>query len=603
MSANAQYQQRLASLQVDLAAVDRQGARIANARVVTFLTFAGFSVAAIFEQIPRWGLWAGGAALLAYVGLAILHSSVIRDDRRIRIEHSLNERGLLRVGGRWRDFEPTGTEFVEDDHLYAFDLDVVGHGSLFARLNETGTQAGEALLLSWLIHPPASSQEVVARQRAAQELAPMIDFRQKLITEARMSGAAKANVSRFVEWAEAPSALSRIQVAFFVAHILPVATVTVGILAANDLLRSLFFWVVLFIQIAINRWAKAPLDAVWAALRLGDHSLMRFEKTFQAIAAAKFSDPRLIDLATGLTHGVPVSVKMRSLARLLGFAELKQSSQMHPLFNALFMWDILVLFRLDAWRHQHGKGVRLWFRSLAEFEALSALATWVFEHPNDVFPRLDDGAAHFEATALTHPLIDRPIANDITLASETRALIISGSNMSGKTTFMRTMGLNAVIGMAGLPVAARSLNMSVLQVITSMRIKDSLERGVSYFYAEVQRVKRLMDLSASNPGKCFFLIDEILMGTNATERLVASEAIIKQLLASGAIGAVTTHDLSLCRMADDDALRIHNVHFCDQLSNGVMTFDYRIRDGVVQTSNAITVLRQAGITVPERSAI
>jgi DNA mismatch repair ATPase MutS len=329
---------------------------------------------------------------------------------------------------------------------------------------------------------------------------------------------------------------------------------------------------------------------------LSERGFVRFEQTFSAIDAQRFTAPSLVALQKGLQDGPSVTSRLVAFTRLLGFAELKNSGQLHPLINALTLWDVHVLFRVDRWRETNGKGVRGWFEALAQLEALSSFATWHFERPFDVFPTVLDGDARLEATALGHPLLDTPVCNDVQLPSPGAALVITGSNMSGKTTLMRAMGLNTVMALAGLPVCAKAMTVSTLLPMTSMRLKDSLERGVSYFYAEVQRMKALLDGARAHPRGTLFLLDELFMGTNTRERQIASRQLMVMLLDLGAIGAVTTHDLSICELANERPL-VRNVHFRDEVHGDDMTFDYTLREGIVTTTNALEVLRRAGVPI------
>jgi DNA mismatch repair ATPase MutS len=266
--------------------------------------------------------------------------------------------------------------------------------------------------------------------------------------------------------------------------------------------------------------------------------------------------------------------------------------------NFLALWDLIWIFRLEAWRRVCGGQVRRWFQSLAQLEALCSLAAYAYARPRHAFPRVG-GPLRYEARGLGHPLLDRPVVNDVSLPGPRSALLVTGSNMSGKTTLLRAMGANAVLALAGAPVCASSLELSVLQVLTGMRVKDSLERGISYFYAEVSRLRVLLDAASERRGEVMFLLDEILLGTNTVERQIASREVLALLLRTGAIGAVSTHDLSLASLANSPELAVRNVHFRDTLRDGQMSFDYRLREGVVDTTNALRVLRQAGIPVSE----
>ncbi len=598
-TARAEYDARVTQYRAELVALDRSGSRLANLRTVAFLAFVALSFAVGFDKIPRWGLLGALVSLAGYIALAVVHAGVIRREDFAKMRLSLNERGLLRLQGRWHDFPSTGEGRVPEGHLYGGDLDITGRGSLFQRLDDTGTAAGEKRLLEWLLTPGDNAAAIAARQDAVRELGPLIDFRQSLVSEARMAGKKdKADPTKFLSWAEAPSTLTAIRWAFPVAHVLPVLTIGSGLLAANDLIpNALLFWIGLLIQIAIVVATRKPIGAMWEALAMGEHGFIRFEETFAAIDAQKFQGARLAALQKGLMDGPPVSTRLRQFARMMGFAELKHSGQMHPIINALTLWDLLVLFRIDRWRETNGKGARQWFESLAELEALSSFATWHFERPEDAFPQVDDGPVHLEATELGHPLLEKPVRNDVTFASPGAALVITGSNMSGKTTLMRATGLNTVMALAGLPVCASSMKVSRVQVLTSMRVKDSLERGVSYFYAEVQRIKTVLDTAKAHRDRCLFFLDELFMGTNAKERQIASRQLLLMLLDLGAAGAVTTHDLSICELSKERPETVRNVHFRDEVKEGEMTFDYRLREGVVQTTNALEVLRRAGVQI------
>lgn len=599
-SATEDYSTRLAATRQALRALDARGALLANLRTITFLTFFGLLLAVTFAWLPRVALVGAGASLLVFIGLAVVHAGVIHEEAKAKVRESLNHRGLERLAGRWPAFSSTGQRFVREEHLFGADLDVVGQGSLFQRLDETGTEAGEERLARWLLELDATPAQTQARQRAVQALVPLTEFRQRLVTEARLAGETKANPAKFIAWCESPSTLGRHRWAFPLAHVMVPVTLTLGVLALVGVLPSAPFVVALGLQLVVVALTRAALANTYAALMLSDQGLVRFEETFMAIDEEPLTEPLLASLKQGMrSEGPRVAERLKTFTRLLNLAALRQSGQLHPFVNALTLWDVLVLFRLDAWREKHGASVRGWFDALAQLEALSAFATLAFEEPTFVYPSLVDGPATFEAQDLRHPLLPAAVGNDVTLGAPGQALVITGSNMSGKTTLMRAIGLSTVMARAGLPVAAKRLTASALEVVTSMRVKDSLERGVSYFYAEVQRIKAVLERARGAPRQCLFLLDELFMGTNAAERQIASRHLVSTLLDLGAIGALTTHDLALCALADERP-QVRNVHFRDEIRDGEMTFDYMLRNGIVQTTNALEVLRRAGVPMPPR---
>ncbi|MBL8949830.1 MAG: DNA mismatch repair protein MutS [Myxococcaceae bacterium] len=579
------YRQRLKHFEERTRALDKKSAALANGRLLFFLLAAGFALATTFNKVPSWGWAIAGVTFVIFLGLATWHTRVIDEERRSKASAALNQRGLDRLAGAWTKFTARGDPFLSADHLYTPDLDVFGQGSLFQRLDETATKAGERLLASWLLGPAPSAEEIVSRQTAAAELARHVDFRQALLTEARVASEDRADPSRFIAWVEGPALLRGIRWARPLAFVLPLLTLTLGMLTQYDVLPSPLFATLSFgAQMLVAGVTWAACSKFYGSLTDGHGGFVRFERTFAAVTAQPFEGARL----KGLREKAGASTKLARFGRLFSFAELRSSGQYHAVINVLLLWDLHWLFRLEDWRVSEGKNVREWFDALAELEALAAIGTWVAERPGDTFPEIVAEPAVFEAKALGHPLLREPVMNDVSLSRQ--VWVITGSNMSGKTTLLRAVGLNTVMALAGMPVCASSLKVSMLAPMTSMRVKDSLERGVSYFYAEVQRIKAVLDAAKEKKGHALFLLDELLMGTNTKERQIASRRLIELLRDAGAIGGVTTHDLVLTETGG-----VKNVHFRDDVKGGQMVFDYRLRDGVVETTNALRLLEAAGV--------
>jgi ABC-type transport system involved in cytochrome c biogenesis ATPase subunit len=580
------YRQRLNHFEELAKSHDRRSAALANGRLALFLISAGTAIATVFHRLPTWGWAIAGIGLVAFLALASWHSRVIDAERRANVEAELNRRGLSRLSGQWHSFTSHGEKYGSPDHLYTPDLDVFGQGSLFQRLNETATLKGEALLASWLCEKASPVAEIVSRQKAAHELSGLIDFRQALLTESRVASDRPADPSRFIQWAEGPNLLQPVSWARPFRWILPPITLALGFLAQYEVLPVWPAFASFVTQLAVAAATGATCSKFYAAVTDGQGGFVRHERTFATVAAQAFRHDRL----KALRERAGASEKLGRFGRLFAFAELRSSGQYHAIINVLFLWDLHWLFQLEAWRTREGKDVRQWFDALAELEALSALGTWTQEHERDCFPTMTEESGVFEAKGLGHPLLMKPVVNDVVLSHQT--WVITGSNMSGKTTLLRAMGLNTVMALAGLPVCASAMRVSQLQVLTSMRVKDSLERGVSYFYAEVQRIKAVLDAAQAQKANSLFLLDELLMGTNTQERQVASRRLLEILQQSGAIGALTTHDLFLTATAN-----VRNVHFRDLVTDGAMSFDYQLHEGVVETTNALRLLRSAGVPI------
>ena len=596
------YTERRAAAQADLTALDRVSARYANLRTVAFLAAVVIAGLILAGRLTRVWWWGSAAAVVVYGVLAVLHHQVFRREGRAKLYVLLNERGLARLGRGWHEFTERGERFLSGGHLYTPDLDVFGQGSLFQLLNETATRAGEERLAAWL-SSPASAAEVEARQGAARELAPRVDFRQDLCVDSRVVAKEKADPALFIRWAEAGPSLDSIRWAKPVAVVLPLVTLALYVLEELDVLPDSSVWLGLAAQLAVAVITRRTLRAMDEGVEAGERGFVRYAPLFERVEGQKFEHPLLRQLQSGLQRPgeKPVSAHFARFSRLFSFIEFKRH-QFHPIVHWLTLWDIHALFALERWRAAHGKHVRRWFEALAELEALSCVAGLAHDRPEFCWPVLEAQGPRVEATVLGHPLLDAPVPNDVSLPGPRHALLITGSNMSGKTTLMRALGANVVLALAGAPVCAKTFRLSPLQVLTSMRVKDSLERGVSYFYAEVQRIKAVLDAAQAAKGQALFLLDEILLGTNTRERQIASREVLRLLLGTGACGAVTTHDLSLAVLADEPGAHVVNVHFRDHLEDGKMVFDYKLRQGVVDTTNALRVLRLAGVPVDDPEA-
>jgi hypothetical protein len=353
--------------------------------------------------------------------------------------------------------------------------------------------------------------------------------------------------------------------------------------------------VVILLQLSFSRALAARTREVAAGVERAEPALALLARLLSRIERESFAAPRLVQLRAELGDAAA-----REIERLRRFVALLDSArnQFFAPFAALLLWKTNVAFAIERWRHDSGQKIAGWIAAAGEIEALLSLASFAFEHPSFAMPEIVDGAPCFEAVEAGHPLIpdDRRVTNDVSLGGELRLLVISGSNMSGKSTMLRTIGVNAILALAGAPVCVRSLRIAPMAVGASIRLHDSLQEGESRFYAEIVRIRQIVSM-AEGGAPLLFLLDEILHGTNSHDRRIGAEAIVRGLVARGAIGCVSTHDLALASIADALAPRAANVHFEDHLEDGVMRFDYRMHPGVVQRSNALALMRTIGIEV------
>jgi hypothetical protein len=585
-----EYERRLAERRARIAALDRVNFIISNTRLVLALGGGILSWMA-FVRASISALWPLGA-WLAFGVLVVIHARRLQAFERAKAAERVYLRGLDRLDGRWAGGGRDGASFLVD-HPYAGDLDLFGRASLFELLNTTRTESGELTLADWL-REPAPLAEVRARQAAVGELLPMLDFREAVAVLASESPVGRTGL--LAAWAASPAVrfASALRVALAVC-----ALVTVALAAAvyHDLiaLEWLFGWLVLEVGFAAI-WRR-PFHQVLHGIEMPEHDLGLLAGLLARIESERFTSPRLVALHHALlTDGVPPSRRIAQLRRLVSWVDSTHNLMFAPIAFVLLVGPQLAI-AIDRWHAAYGTAVGEWLRIVGDFEALIALGTFAYERPDDPFPELADEGPVYEAEGLGHPLIaSGGVRNDVRLgAGGPRVIIVSGSNMSGKSTLLRSVGASVVLALAGAPVTAKRLRVSALAPGATLHIQDSLQAGHSRFFEEILRIRAIAD-TARGPVPLLFLLDEILHGTNSHDRRIGAEGIVRALVALGGIGLVTTHDLALTELPATLGSAV-NMHFEDRLEDGKMIFDYRMRPGVVAHSNALALMRAIGLDV------
>ena len=606
---HADYTRHLEARRVSLAEAIRRHVTFGNLRAVVFLAGLAASYAAFaWHMFSAWWLLAFAAAFF-WAGAHLERAINTRD--RLGRSVMFYERALARLNGRWAGTGgETGDRFQHDEHLYANDLDLFGEASLFELLSSARTRIGEDTLAAWM-KAPAEPAIVRARQQAVVELAPRTDLREDLavLGETLRTG---VNAGALAVWGERPPKLATSTVPAWIwvlsgAGALAMVGAVAWLMAFLELLqispgRLTAIRVYVLLTYAVCQAVLWRFRASRAGI-LGDvdeaaHDLGLLTNVVGRLEAEQFSAERLATLRTQLNvEGLPASRRIARLHKLTDLVDSRDNFFVR-LIGPLLLWDLHLIFAIERWRRSSGPALRQWLAAVGEMEALSSLAAYHYEHPADVFPDVIEGPPAFEAEELGHPLLAEAVMvrNDVRIAGDLRVLIVSGSNMSGKSTLLRTVGINAVLALAGAPVRARRMRLSTLEIGASIRIQDSLQSGVSRFYAEITRLGLIMR-RADETSRVLFLIDELLHGTNSHDRRIGAEAIVRGLVERGAIGLVTTHDLALASVATAMGSRGANVHFQDVLENGRLRFDYRMRPGVVEHSNALALMRSVGLDV------
>jgi hypothetical protein len=594
---HAEYERRLSEFRARSALLQRRLAWMGNGRFALFLlTAVVFFVAVVARLVSAWWLV---PPLAAFVGLSVAFQVTYRRAVFVRRAIAYYQYGLARLDDRWAGAGVSGERFLDEGHLYAADLDLFGRGSLFERLCDARTRVGREALARWLA-APASVAEVLERQAAVSDLRNRLTWREQLA----LVGADVPDgldTATFAAWGSALTGDAPAWPRWAARGLVAVTLLTLlnWVFDWSDMVPdSLPFGLALAVQGGFAWWLRPRVQRALAGLHGRSRDLFQLTGMLRLIEQETFAAPRLVRLRDALlTEGEDPSRRLARLGYLLELLDSRNNFYF-ALIAPFLLWTTQVALAVERWRRQTGPVLTRWVEAIGELEALNALAGYAYENPADPFPEVVPEGPLFEAVGLGHPLLPRAqcVANDVSLNAGLRLLVVSGSNMSGKSTFLRTVGINTVLALAGAPVRAARLRVSPLAVGATLRIQDSLQAGKSRFYAEITRLRQIVEL-ARGPMPVLFLLDEILHGTNSHDRRIGAEAVVRTLLLTPSVGMVTTHDLALTRLADELAPAAANVHFADEMVNGELHFDYRLHPGVVRHSNALALMRAVGLQV------
>jgi hypothetical protein len=585
----------------------RTSTTLSRLRLVAFLGAAALvwgAFALLRGAQQDYALLAGAGGFLLFGSLVIRHARVLNDVERADAALELARQSQARLARDWNalpEIEPPA-DLDFDAHPYARDLDVFGHASLTKWLGSPATHGGTRRLHQWLL-APAAAGEIGARAAAIGELAAKREWRETLAVEGQLTVAEAAELATLLAWAE--STQSRVPRGMqAVAIVVPVATAVfltlfvLDVLEVLDAVEGAWWLVTMLIAIVLTFVYAGRIYDTFDRADVGERALERYATMLALVCGEAWTTPLLQQQKSALCIGGEAPALVAKLSRLGGWSKLRTGAAMlHFPMQTLTMWDFHVYFALERWRARYGRHVRGWIEALGTADALAVLARVRADQPDWVAPRADGDAPALVARALGHPLIpdDRRVVNDVEVGPRGTLLLITGSNMSGKSTLLRAIGLNTVLAQAGAPVCAAALTMPPVDLYTSIRVQDSLELGLSYFMAALARLKQIVDAASRHGSRHMYLLDEVLQGTNSVERGLAVRAVVSHLLEAGAIGVMTTHDLAL---ADEEPLKsaARLAHFTEQVhADGRMTFDYRLRPGLATSTNALRLMQLIGI--------
>jgi MutS domain V len=591
----AEYGKRMEVHLRTVATKERQHIRIGNSKlavivaglVLTFLCFKNHLLSAYWLLVP----------IGTYIVLAILHEQIVRARTHADTAANFYSRGIARIEDRWSGTGATGERFRDEKHIYADDLDLFGRGCLFELLSTARMPMGENRLAEWLRFP-SPLRAVIERQGLTAELRTKLDLREDLAVMGE-DLRAHLNPELLTKWCEGEPVLGGPTLRGIAAAFALAASASFLYFVGTSIYWPLLL--VLILEAILFRWLRRRAAMVISGVQCNTEGLLLFSKILERLEREPFTSPRLQQLAADLKQGSePASRALRRFSHIVNWIDAR-NSLIVKIIDLPLLYIIQTGLAAEAWRKRWGHRMRVWIDTAGEIEALLSLATYSFEHPNDPFPEFadtGDSTAFFAGEEIGHPLIpaSQCVRNSVRLDANTRVLLVSGSNMSGKSTLLRTVGINTVMAMSGAPIRGKSLRLAPLSLGTRLRSIDSLQEGRSTFYTEVLRIRQVFDL-VNGETPILFLFDELLDGTNSHDRRIGAECLVGALLEAGAIGIVTTHDLALTEITESLGGLVHNVHFQDYVEDGKMRFDYKLRDGVVTKSNALELMRLAGLKV------
>jgi Flp pilus assembly protein TadB len=566
--------------------------RLSTARLAIFT----FSMVIIWLSLVENYLsliWAY-ASFIIFLSVVIFHSWIVKRQKKIERSVAFFTRRLDHIAGKWSGWGNCGNRYSDTNHPYSSDLDLFGDGSLYEFLCGARTRIGKDMLAVWLSRG-ADPKTIVRRQQAVEELCDLLKFHEEMFQLDAESNK-ELNSAELQHWVEQAYQIPHWQ--RVLATLLGVAAILSIAAWAMGYGYSLLLIVIIF-EIPFYALSYRVISHISASTEQASSTLVTLVQALHLIEQHSFNTPLLQQLSKNLqSDGQSPSWQINRLANLINQLNQSTRNQIYMPFALLFGLPIHLSFQIEQWRKQIGTDISRWLDTVGQIEALSSLALYSFENPDNPFPEIitEAGEPCFNAVELCHPLIPghECVDNNIRIDSERRLIMVSGSNMSGKSTLLRAIGVNVVLACCGAPVQAKSLKTSCFIIGAAMRANDSLKQGTSHFYAVISKIKRVVELAEQSP-PLLFLLDEILQGTNSHDRLIGAKGIINHLIKKKAVGLVTTHDLALTDIVDSLNNQAINIHFRDHLVNGNIHFDYKIHNGVIQKSNGLELMKMVGL--------
>jgi hypothetical protein len=591
------YQQQIDSLTLFLQQLQKRKTLYGWLRFISMTGIIACSWVAIANSQL---FWLPILLLLVFAFIKLLHKDIsnneaIENQRQLL---QINHTELLVLQHHFTNL-PNGSMYKPDQHAYANDLDILGHASLYQYINRTQTEQGSALLAQALLHP-ADVGTILQRQDAVKELSIDTPWRQQLQAYGLATPITIIAEEKIKNWLKEP--LTFINSKFWtVLHlVLPAISFTIlGLHLAGIISANRFYPLILLCLVVASYITKKVMPAYKQLEKIAPQ-LASLAHSVKWIEQTNFKSSLLQGLVEQYRQPSPSSQRIKKLQQILERLDIRLNPVVFIPLNTFLFWDLQQIMALEKWKRDNANHVEKWFSTLAQMELLSSLGTLYNNHPHWSFPVITTSPSVLKAEGMGHPLIpvERMKTNTIIITQGQQLCLITGSNMAGKSTFLRSTGVNIVLAMMGAPVNAQQFTLSPMQVLSSMRVTDNLEESTSTFYAELKKLKEVID-AVNNHQKVFLLLDEILRGTNSADRHTGSKALIKQLVNQNATGMLATHDIALAKLADAYPTHIHNYHFDVRVNGDELYFDYQLKEGVCTSMNASILMKKIGIELGE----
>jgi len=542
---------------------------------------------------------AGAAAVVLFIFIKIIYKDLANRAAIKKLGHliQINKDELLALEGKYYHFED-GAKFIPHDHFYANDMDVFGHASLFQFLNRTTSELGAKKTADWLL-APANTETIIERQDAVKELSTLNIWRQNIHAIGKENSIKESTLVTIKNWLAEPTLLLQFKLWQWLRYLLPAIILTACVLTIFDVMSLQYLYPILFIYFVIAFQINKLVAPLHNKLSVMVSDLDVLSESIACIETQAFKAPLLAKLKIDLQqHNSTASLKINKLKKILDRLDLRYNIVVSIPFNILLLWNLQQILDLEKWKKENDVNVQIWFDTLAHFEALNSFATLHFNNPDWCFPVIKQQHFTIAASALGHPLINKNkrVNNFIDINDAGEIMLVTGSNMAGKSTYLRSIGINTILAMAGAPVCAASFEISPVQLLSSMRIADNLEESTSTFYAELKKLKTVIEKINARE-KVFILLDEILRGTNSLDRHTGSEALIRQLIKQKAAAILATHDVALAALETEFPANILNYHFDAQVTGEELYFDYKLKDGVCTNMNASLLMKKIGLEI------